>query len=391
MNPFKIVANALFVVMLSLPAHAQEASRHEHTLTSEFPSQERTFTIQLPASYDTQPDFAYPVLYVLDGENNLDYSVAVAEFLAQNALVPEMIIVGVHTNGTRDRDYLPPRDADGRPSGQADQFLRYLSEELVPFVEATYRAAPLRLISGHSFGGVFVTYAMVEHPEMFRAYLTQSPFLDRSIGGPLVERVSDVLANNPELNAFYYMNVGAEPNLEQNYRRMEGILGTASSDSFVWASSHEADKTHMTTRLVGQYEALERFFAEDWALSRAVEKMVSGGTEGLDRHFDRLSRDYGHPAVYDEGAFQQTTQGFLSQQNLPYATASAQIYVRQHPASSVAHFLLGVTLASGGDQEKGLEVIETAIQLFEADPTPEMQPVYEQMKQMRQRLGGGSQ
>lgn len=386
----KLVPIPLCLLVLSPPASAQEASRIDHSIQSAYPEQERTFTVQLPGSYETQPDFAYPVLYVLDGENNLDFSVAVAEFLEQNSLVPELIIVGVHSNATRDRDYLPPNDAAGQPSGQADQFLKYLRTELVPFVEENYRAAPLRLISGHSYGGAFVTYAMVERPDMFRAYLTQSPFLAQGIADPLLAQVSEALSTTPPLNAFFYMNVGDEPALEPGFTRMEEILDASTAESFAWFAKHEAGKTHMTTRMVGQYDGLERFFARDWSLSRAVEVMVSGGSTALESHMDRLSTEYGQEILYGEEAFQQTTQGFLSQQDVPSANASAQVYVLQYPTSPIAHFLLGVTLASGGNRAAGLEAMETAIHLYESDPMPELAPLYENMKQMKQRLGGDS-
>ncbi len=384
----KIVSTLLAASLLlgiAEPTQAQDASPLEHTIASHYPEQERSFTVQLPPSYHVQTESAFPVLYVLDGESNLDFSVAVADFLAQNSVAPELIIVGVHSNGTRARDYLP---ADGQPAGQADQFLDYFGTELIPFIESTYRAAPLRLLSGHSYGGVFVTYALAERPEMFDAYLTQSPFFDQGIGNPLLQRVSDRLSSNSELDRFFYMNVGNEPNLEQNFTRMEEILTTSSPDAFAWSSSRESDKTHMTTRLVGQYDGIERFFAEDWVLSNVIKAMIDGGPAGLDEHLERLEAQFGAPTLYAEEAFQQTTQAFLGQQDVSSAQAAAGVYVRQYPDSPVAHFLLGVSLASGGERETGLAEIEEAIRLFEAAPVAEMQPLYENMKVMRDRLGG---
>ncbi len=389
MNLTKMILAAICVPLLSLPASAQESSRIEHSIRSTHLGQERTVTVQLPPSYYTQTEHDYPVLYLLDGEHNLSYSQAVADFLAQNALVPEIIIVAMHSGATRGRDYRPEYAAGNGAgvSGRADQFLEYLDRELVPFVEANYRAAPLRLISGHSLGGVFVTYAMVERPQVFQAYLTQSPYLDQTIGGPLLERVADALASSPQLAVFYYMNVGDEPDLEQNFERMEAILGAASSDSFVWFAEREAGKTHMTTRLVGQYEALARFFAGDWPLSQ--EKLIGGGYAGLESHIDALSMKYGYPVLYNEQVFQQATQKFLSQQDLPSATGSARLYARQYPTSPVAHFLVGVTLARGGEREAAVEAIETAIGLYENDPKPDLAPLYENMKRLQQQLAGG--
>ena len=101
MNVKMIVFAALCAALLSLPLSAQEATRIDHSIPSTHLEREVAVTVQLPPSYHSQTTQGYPVLYLLDGESNLDYSQAVAEFLAQNALVPEIIIVAVHSGATR--------------------------------------------------------------------------------------------------------------------------------------------------------------------------------------------------------------------------------------------------------------------------------------------------
>ena len=183
------------------------------------------------------------------------------------------------------------------------------------------------------------------------------------------------------------MNLGDEPDLEQNFDRMEAILGAAASDTFVWLAERDATKTHMTTRLVGQYEALARFFAADWPLSQ--EELIDGGYTALESHIDGLSLKYGYPVLYNEQAFQQATQSVLSKRDLPAATGFARLYARHYEASATAHFLLGVALASAGERQAAAEEIENAIRLYEEDPRPDQAPMYETMKRVRQQLAGG--
>ena len=45
--------------------------------------------------------------------------------------------------------------AERRPTaGGADEFLRFLSDELIPWVEGQYRTASFRVLVGHSLGGL---------------------------------------------------------------------------------------------------------------------------------------------------------------------------------------------------------------------------------------------
>jgi len=378
----RMVLATVCVLSFCSPGYAQEPLRIEHNIDSNFPDQERAFSVQLPPSYYAQSQYDYPVLYLLDGESNLEFTAAVADFLAESGSAPEMIIVAIRAGTSRARDYLPGNPAGG-PSGDADQFLDFLEREPLPFVEANYRAAPLRLISGHSLGGVLVTHALIERGELFRGYITQSPYVVQPIGGPLVERFEKVLATGRKLDAFFYMNVGDEPDLASNIERMKTALEASTRDGFEWYAEHEAGKTHMSTRLVGQYAALERFLGDDWSVEPGQM------TPDLAQQVAALSAKYGYPVLLPESAFQQATQRALSQQNIPFASESARLYAVQYPSSPLAHLLLARSLASGGERAGATEAIETAIALFEADPKPDLQPVFEQMKLIRERLEGG--
>lgn len=253
-------------------------------------------------------------------------------------------------------------------------------------MEETYRAAPLRLISGHSLGGVFVLHAMIQHPQIAKAYLAQSPYLNDTIGESVLEHMKQAFVETSNLDTFLYMNLGDEPTLSPQFDRMEMLLADASPASFQWMTEYEPKETHMTTRLVGQYEALAGFFAEDWPL--AQEELVQEGYEGLKKHIDTLSVKYGYPVLYNEQAFQQVAQLALSQQDVTSALEAAQMYVAQYSQAPTAQFLLGVSLAANGDREAALEAIETAISLYEESPDPALEPLYANMKQMQQRLGG---
>ena len=191
------------------------------------------------------------------------------------------------------------------------------------------------------------------------------------------------------LDAFFYMTLGDEPDLEPNFSRMESIFEAAAPDNFTWVAERDASKSHMTTRLVGQYEGLVRFFAEQWPLSQ--QDLTAGGHAGLESHLEQLSLRYGYPVLYNEQVFQASAQRSLSQRDYPAATGFARLYARQYETSPVAHFLLGVSLARGGEREAAAAEIDTAINLYESDPQPEQQAMYETMKRVQQQLAGAGQ
>jgi pimeloyl-ACP methyl ester carboxylesterase len=198
----KTLMAVLCLVLASTPVLAAESLISSHL------GQPRTFTVHTPDSYASQTA-RYPVLYVLDGESSHGYSVAVADFLAENALVPEMIVVAVDAGETRMTDFMPAGD----PSKGAAAFLGFLTEELVPYIDGHYRTAPVRILAGHSLGGLFVTHAFAAKPGAFRGYVAMSPYLTKEIGTPLLDRVGAALKPGMPAGVFYAV-LGAEPDLE---------------------------------------------------------------------------------------------------------------------------------------------------------------------------------
>ena len=141
-------------------------------------AEERPLLIHLPEDY-ARTTLRYPVLFHLYGQQVTNYfadAVMTAERLGGTAEIPPMIVVGV-ANTDRYRDCLPLQ-ADGKGPGGADRFLRFFAEELIPFIDASYRTKSYRVLAGPQAGGAFGLHALVTRPELFNAYLLriENPF-----------------------------------------------------------------------------------------------------------------------------------------------------------------------------------------------------------------------
>src|SRR5437868_2547470 len=60
----------------------------------------------------------------------------------------------------------------------AAAFKRFLSTELIPDVDKTYRTDKFRVLSGHSASGQFALYCLTSDPSLFQAYFAISSSLD---------------------------------------------------------------------------------------------------------------------------------------------------------------------------------------------------------------------
>ena len=132
-------------------------------------NENRQLIVSLPKDYLTAKK-SYPVLYVLDGnENGLLDAITVTRKLGA-----EMIIVAI-PNIDRDRDMMPlstPTYKVDNPG--ADHFLSFIEKELIPHIDKSYRSNGQRTIRGTSLSGLFVMYAFLEKPELFNNYIGNS-------------------------------------------------------------------------------------------------------------------------------------------------------------------------------------------------------------------------
>jgi len=149
----------------------------------------RNIEVWLPPGYDQDAVHRYPVLYMHDGQNLFDASpwrsisgvnwgvdTAMARLVRQGA-VREAIVVGVWTTPKRFEELMPQKAVTGsRVDGMkaerllGDRYLRFLVEELKPFIDSTYRTLPDRgntFVMGSSMGGLMSAYAISEYPGVF--------------------------------------------------------------------------------------------------------------------------------------------------------------------------------------------------------------------------------
>ena len=202
---------------------------HTRMLRSTIVNDEYELSIYLPPSYESSEQ-RYPTLYVLDSPMVFSSAVTGAYYQNWNSVVgvPEMIVVGIGKQmksldewwPIRERDYLPiapPNNPD--MGGQADAFLNFFDQELIPFIDTNYRTQQDdRIIWGASMGGIFVLYAMFNKTHLFHRYISTCPSF--VLGGKIVFDYEQILASESlPLEARLFVSVGTAdhefaPNVE---------------------------------------------------------------------------------------------------------------------------------------------------------------------------------
>ncbi len=192
------------------------------SLTSTFSDQEYSLLVSFPKDYATS-DKTYPVLYLLDADTFIGMATTVSRllplegFFLNRQIVPELLIVGIGYPGgfkemaiKRDRDLTPQSDPaiDG-----TEPFFRFLKEQLIPFVESTYKTDPSdRVLFGSSAAGLFVLNTLLRHPGTFHRYIASSP----RMGQGMFRLEDDYAREHDDLSGTVFLSAGSAGRIEQS-------------------------------------------------------------------------------------------------------------------------------------------------------------------------------
>jgi hypothetical protein len=171
------VTRLVEVVVEAEPAEAPDLvpifTTDIRTYSSTATGRDYTVYVVLPLSYE-MAEHSYPVIYITDGDYMTIPAASIATGLALDQEVPEVITVGIGYGGTL--DVAQERREEDMAVGGQESFLQFLQEELIPDIEANYRADPAaRTLMGFSLGGDFSLYALFHAPDTFANIIAGSP------------------------------------------------------------------------------------------------------------------------------------------------------------------------------------------------------------------------
>jgi len=180
---------AIFIICY-LQINAQSIARVEtKKIQSKFLKQERELLIYTPIDYDWRVNEYFDVIYVFDSQNRefFDYASSILSFLPNNG--KSFIVVGITSpyngelNYGRNNDLLPVLTTEdskkryGTYSGNADNFLEFISNEVVSFVDNNYRTLNTKIAVGHSLSASLILYSIIKKANLFSNYIAISPNL----------------------------------------------------------------------------------------------------------------------------------------------------------------------------------------------------------------------
>jgi predicted alpha/beta superfamily hydrolase len=384
----------LLIACLFLPylMHAQDTGQirigRKLSLYSEVLGENRRIWVYEPdiTAAGTDKDKRYPVLYLLDGDAHFYATVGIIQQLSQangNGVLPEMIVVAVSQN---DRfKELAPGLPNASDSNHANAFQRFLSAELIPYVDKHFRTAPYRLLVGHSLGGLTAIHILTHQPAMFKAYIAIDPSMwfgnevylkqtlsklpgQRMDGISLFMGIANTMPKGMKID-----EVGSNRSFETQHIRSMMKLDTflkANTNGLRYAQAFYEKEGHNTVPLISQYDGL-RFIFNYYGIDLTEKDFIDGSdriAQLLKAHYTRVSTAMGYPVAAPRALVHYLGAVAMEKNQFSRAEALFQLNMEAYPHRAEVYDAYADLMATKKDTAAAVDFYNKAIKL-NPDPT----------------------
>ncbi len=379
---------SLSILLFSFCLKAQENNPFtigfEKSLPSKILDQQRKVWIHIPNSNGGNENTSkerYPVIYLLDGNENFNNVVSITEFMSSAGLCPPTIVVGVlHPNRMTDLTFGTDK---GMPNvvGNGEKFMQFMEKELMPYIETNYPTASYKIFIGHSVGGLTVMNTLLQNQNLFNAYVS----LDAALwwnNQKIVTEAKTALENKNYKKKTLFMALANRmekgmDTLQVQNDTSEGtelirsnlefikIINKTKTNQLRFQHKFYENDDHSSVRLIGEYDALRFIF--DYYKLKLYNSQLDDPNFKLDSlfvsHYKNVSDLIGYLVKPDERQVNGLAYYMLSKKHYSRAEALFKLNITNYPESANCYDGLGDLYLAKGDKVKAIESYKKTLSL----------------------------
>jgi len=218
---------------------------------SELLREYRTILVFTPLSFnDNEP---VDILYMLDGE----FSAYWFSELPEEKNNGKVVGIGILTTDRR-RDLLP--------FYKAENFIRYIDDELIPLIGNRCRVRR-QILFGHSFGGATVLYTLLHHETLFDCYIAAS-------AKPIMDMIEPEFYSNVDENVSgltgFFIGYGDNDHrtVKKWHRKLISCLNTLDFKKLRWRSQVFQGASHSDSSTITLLSGMDFYRQLSYAAAR---------------------------------------------------------------------------------------------------------------------------
>ncbi len=286
-------------------------------IKSEILNEDRKVLISLPKNYDRNIH-DYPVIYVMDAEFLFDVTQSIVKIRAERNYMPRSIIVGITNNTSKRNDMaLVLKNKEGRAffggyGGKSKEYVAFLKDEVIPFIEKNYRANSHRTIIGMSptFGPVLE--AFWNDPKLFKGYIVLASELTQFTdnGKTIEDQIFTSIQSGKHQGNSLYIGKASRDLLNrpigetQAYSNLNKALEKLNPQNFNYKIEILDEEDHYGMSVPGIQHGLETIYPKKvWDIPYKSFINAKNPAKEIKHFFDTLSKQYEFDIIPNEDSF----------------------------------------------------------------------------------------
>ncbi|WP_378179551.1 alpha/beta hydrolase [Aquimarina sp. SS2-1] len=357
---------SIFLILISIITSISYGQVKYETFRSIKLDQNRDLKIQLPRNYEKNEDKTYPVIIVLDGDHLFEPVAGNVDYFSYWEDMPESIVVGILQRKTREDDCRYDL-ASYLPEGKGAEFFEFIGQELLPYIDETYRTAQLKMIVGHDYTSNFINYFLFKENPLFQAYINLSP----EFAPPMHERIFNVLSS-AKSDMWYYLATATNDaeNIKNDLIKADELFSTIENPEVNYYFDNFDESSHYT--LVGRAipKALETIFEMYRPISKKTYKediltLETSLYDHLVDIYDTTEKLYGFKRQIRINDFIAISTAIEKKELWEELEPLGKLAIKEHPETMLGYYYLGLGYEQLGEPKKAMRAYENGFLLNE--------------------------
>ena len=324
----------------------------------------RQLKIKLPDNYDPDSELKHPVIVVFDGEYLFGPVSGQVSFQTYFDEMPESIIVGVYQGKERFYDSFYD-EASGLPFESGERFYKYVTQELIPYIDANYNTSKFKVAVGHNIMGNFINAFLFHDTPVFQAYINLSPDFQGKMNENVVTRLEWL-----EDDIFYYMATSDKDikRIKQKIQITDKQLKAIDNQELTYYYDELQGDSHYQLVTGALSKAMDRIFElykplDEKELREKVLPYEGTLDDYIVDRYKRIDELFGINKPISEEELQQLVTIAEEREDLESVYRIGKLANKLNPNSSFGTYHMALYAEKLGKTKKAVKLYESALTL----------------------------
>ena len=342
-------------------------SRINDTILSKYLNEKRPIEIQLPRSYDTNPDKKYPLIVVLDGDYMFNIVAGSVDYLSYWGDIPENLIVGINQKETRFKDSSVLDNITHTPITSTASFYDFIVNEVIPYFSKNYRISNFRVILGQERTANFANFFLLKKNPVFQAVISISPKMSKNMNSYLSENLSKTNSK------IVYTLSSSKKDFESIYKNVSELknsLDSISNQNLIFESLIFDEENHYILPSLSVPKSIRSTYSmysdiDKIEYDSIISNLEISPIDYLTNRYQLIKDFYDEDKTISMNDFMAIEEYIEENEFFDFYNELSQLAKQEYPGTILPSYYRGRFIEETGDPKKAMYIYRSAYNMKE--------------------------